>query len=149
MGIGSSGLPENRDMNFNPSHYRWRWLLPHMLLWAFTDFSNYMNSLYISNLYESTRKPELYETTGRLETTSNIHQLILLPQTYTKQVLPNAFLDDEKKAGQICTVMMGHKLPTGRQVKLSHHFSCLQRVFCGEYSVCLQGAETSQLQVSQ
>lgn len=52
-----------------------------MLLWAFTDFSNYMNSLYISNLYESTRKPELYETTGSLETTSNINQLIILPQT--------------------------------------------------------------------
>lgn len=34
-------------------------------------------------------------------------------------------------------------------VKLSHNFSCLQRVFCGEYSVCLQVAETSQFQVSQ
>lgn len=148
MGIGSSGLPENREMNFNPSHYRWRWLLPHMLLWAFTDFSKYMNSLYISNLYESTHKPELYETTERLETTSNIYQLIILSQTFLKQVLPKASLEGEKKAEQICTVIMGHKLPTGLQVKLSHHFSCLQRVFCGEYSVCLQVAETSQFRVS-
>lgn len=58
-----------------------------------------INSLYISNLYESIRKPQLYETTGRLETASNSHQSILLSKPH--QGLPKASLEEgEKKAEQ-------------------------------------------------
>ena len=78
-----------------------------------------MNSLYISNLYESIHKAQLYETTGSLETTSNSHQTIILSQPC--QGLPKASLEEgEKRGEQISSIMMGHR-PRPSQQAFSEH----------------------------